>query len=104
LSTTGDVAQQHDIVVAEGDMHGGEEGADPGVKVLLVQAGNDDAADAAVVNVVRTGEGAAAIDRDLMAVIGEARGNLLGKAFEAAIAIGNAASSDDGDFHERSSN
>ena len=97
----GDVAQQHDVVVAEGDMHGGEEGADPGVEMLLMQAGHDDAAHAAVVDVVGTGEGAAAIDGDAMAVVGEARADLLGKALEAAIAIGNAAGSDDGDVHEK---
>ncbi len=97
----GDVAQEHDIVVAEGDMHGGEEGADPGVEMLLVQAGHDDAAHAAVVDVVRAGERAAAVDGDAMAMVGEARADLLGKALEAAIAIRNAAGSDDGDVHEQ---
>ena len=99
----GHVAQQDDIVVAEGDMHRPEKGADPGVEVLLVQAGHDDAAHPAIVNVVGTGERAAAIDRDAVAVISEARGDLLGKALEAAITIGNAPSSDDGDVHEKNS-
>ncbi len=67
--------------------------------MFLVQAGHDNAAHSAIVDVVGTSERAAAIDRDLVAVVGKARANLLGKAFEAAIAIGNAASSDDGDFH-----
>ena len=69
--------------------------------MLLMEAGNDDAAHAPVVNIVGTGEGAAAIDGNPMAMIGEARADLLGKAFEAAVAIGNAAGSDDGDVHER---
>ena len=80
-------------------MQGSELGADPGVEMLLVQARHDDAAHAAVVHVVRTGEGPAAIDRDAVAAVGEACADLLGKALEAAITVGNAASADDGDFH-----
>ncbi len=96
----GHVAQQHDVVVAEGDMHGSEERADPGVEVLLMQAGHDYPAHAAVVDVVGADEGPAAVHRDLVSVVGKARADLLGKALEAAIAIGDAASTDDGDFHE----
>ncbi len=64
-----------------------------------MQAGDDNAADAAIVNVVGVGECAAAINGDAVAVVGQTRGNLLGEAFEAAVAIGDAASSDDGDVH-----
>ena len=48
----GDVAEQDDVVVAEGDVDGGEECADPGVEMLLMKAGHDDAAHAAVVDIV----------------------------------------------------
>jgi hypothetical protein len=68
--------------------------------MLLVEAGDDYAADAAVVNIVRTRKSAAAVDRHTMAAVGEARADLLGKALEAAVPIGNAASSDDSDVHE----
>ncbi len=51
----GDIAQQHDVVVAEGDMHCAEEGADPGVEMLLMQAGHDHAPHAAVVDIVGAG-------------------------------------------------
>jgi hypothetical protein len=48
------------------------------------------------------GERAPAINGNAMAAVGELRADLLGKALKAAIAIGNAASSDDGNVHERS--
>ena len=71
--------------------------------MLLMQAGHDDALHAAVVDIVGAGEGAAAIDGDLVAVVGEARADLLGKALEAAVAVGNAAGADDGDLQRRDS-
>src|SRR5579862_3736463 len=82
-------------------MHSAEEGGDPGIEVLLVQAGHDHAAHAPVIDIVGSSEGAAAIDRHAMAVIGEARADLLGKTLEAAITVGNAASSDDSNVHGR---
>ena len=68
--------------------------------MLLMQAGHDDAPDPLIVDIVGTGKRAPAIDGDAMAVVGKARADLLGKALEAAIAIRNAASSDDGNVHE----
>jgi len=69
--------------------------------MLLVETGNDDTVDAAVVDIIGTGKRAAAIDRYLVAMVRKARADLLGKTFKAAIAIGNAAGSDDGDLHGR---
>src|SRR5271166_2062117 len=57
--TVRDIAQQDDVVVAEGDMHRCEESADPCVEMFPVQTGNDDAADAGIVDIVRSGEGLA---------------------------------------------
>src|SRR5271157_3957321 len=84
-------------------MHSSEQGTDPRVEMLLVQAGNDDAAHAAVINVVRLGERPAAIDGDLMSAVGKARADLLGKALETTIAVGDAARANNGDLHFRCS-
>ena len=65
--------------------------------------GQDDAPDAMVVFVVRRGEGLAAIDRDLMSAIGKLRADFFGKLLEAAVAIGDAARTDDGNLHGRPS-
>ena len=100
----GDVAQQHDIVVGEGDVQRREEGTDRSVEMFLMQTRHDDAAHAPVVNIVATGERAPAIDGDPMAVVGKARTDLLGETLEAAVAIRNAASSDDSDVHGKNSN
>ena len=67
-----------------------------------MQARHHHASHPAIVFVVGTNEGAAAIDGDLVAVVGKARADLLGEALKAAVAIGNAASSDDGNVHGRS--
>src|SRR5271166_3636710 len=84
-------------------MHSSKEGTDPGVEMLLVQAWDNDATHAPIVDVVRLGECPAAIDRDLMPEVGKARADLLGKALETAIAVRNAASTDNGDLHFRCS-
>src|SRR5664280_3758339 len=55
---------------------------------------------APVVHVTRPDEGPAAVHGDFVSLVGKARADLLGKALEAAIAVGNAAGTDDGDFHE----
>ena len=83
-------------------MNCGEECADPGVEMLLVKAGHDDALHAAIVLIIRLGEGAAAIDGYIVAVIGEARADLLGKTLEATVAIRNAAGTDDRNLQGRS--
>src|SRR5271165_1957026 len=84
-------------------MHSAEEGTDPGVEMLLVQAGDDDATHAAIVDVVGLGERPAAIDGDLMPEVGKARADLLGKALETAIAVRDAAGANNGDLHFRCS-
>ncbi len=53
---------------------------------------------APVVHVVWPRKCPAAIDGYLVTMIGKARADLFGKAFEAAIAIGNAARADNGDL------
>src|SRR5580692_10321383 len=98
----GDIAEEHDVAVAEGDMHCGKKCADPGIEMLLMKTRHDHAAYALVIHIVGSRKCSTAVDRHLVALIGKARADLLGKALKAAIAIGNAASSDDGDFHERS--
>src|SRR5208337_1376059 len=95
----GNVAEQDDIVVTERDMHSSEEGTHPRVEMLLVQAGDNDAPHAAIVDVVGLGERPAAIDRDPMSAVGQARADLLGEALETAIAVRDAASADNGDLH-----
>src|ERR1019366_1065270 len=82
------------------DAHGSEESADPGVEVFLMKAGNDHPAHPPVVHIIRPHEGRAAVHGDFVSLVRKARADLLGKALEAAIAVGDAASADNGDFHE----
>ena len=67
--------------------------------MLLMKTGDDHPAHAPIVHVIRLHEGSAAVDGDLVSLVGKARADLLGKTLEAAIAVGNAASADNGDFH-----
>src|SRR6516162_8873778 len=76
--------------------------ARPGVEMLLMNAGQNYALHAPIVAVIWPGERFPAIDGDLVATVHKRRTHLLGKLFEAAVAIGNASRTDDGNLQERS--
>lgn len=97
----GDVADQHDIGVCEGDMDDGEKCVKGRVQVFSRDGRQDDAADAGRRGVLRRGERTTAVDGDFVPAGGQARGELLGERLEAAVARGNAARSENGDLHRR---
>jgi len=71
--------------------------------MFLMNAGENYAPHPLVVGVVRSSKRLAAIDRNLVPAISELGTDLFGELFEATVAVGNAASTDDRNFQGRSS-
>src|SRR5215469_10563485 len=97
------VAEQNNIVTAQCNVGHGNQAALPGIKMFLMNAWKNYAPHSLFVNVVRSSNRLAAIDRNLVPAIGELRTDLFGELFETTVAIGNAASADDRNFQGRSS-
>ena len=95
------VAHEHGVGVGEGDMHRRHEGIDGGIQMLGGDAGQNDAANAGINELLVSGAGerTPAVDADIVTALRQPRRKLLGKSLKAAIAVGNAARAQDGDFH-----
>ena len=95
------IAHEHRVGVGEADVQRRHESIDGSIEMLGGDAGQDDAAHARIdeLLVSRPRERTPAVDADIVAALGQPRRKLLGKRLKAAIAVGNAARAQDGDFH-----